>query len=476
MIHRETDMMERANWRGDHSVPSEGPHYRYMWKWDSLKAVVINARRGKPDRAKTELLTLEKYRDPQTGFVSNKIFATTRHKTWRDYPEAWNFNNNKVGSSYTQPPIEAWSAIETFTSFVNQERRSDGIQFLKDIYGSATPDNYTGLQGEYAYFMNHRQNSDDNPLIGIVHPNETGRDSDEANHPWVIKSDEHKGKKIKHTWLHMQRLGIQVGRLGRDPQGKRIDWIPKQVRGKYWVNDVMFNAMYASNLRYTSQIGEILAAETTSSQEKKRYKTDSNKYQELADNVEKRILEDMWDEENGFFYNLDKDGKQIPVDSLTGLFPLLLDKITQKQTATLLDKLEDPEWFHTTYPIPTHATRSEFYDPEPGKLKERLTPPWSGPVWISTNQILVEEGLVRQAERFLNPESPDYDPGLGERCMRNAGRIAEQTKKLLAINPTTRECYTTEGKGLRVDVFMWTNLGLHFEKYEAAKKKFALAA
>lgn len=456
---RETWMMETGNWREDHSVPSVGEHYRYMWKWDSAKAIVINARRGDPDRAKTELVTLLSHIDPNTGFLPNKIFATADHKTWRDYPEAWFFNNNKVGTSYSQPPLEAWSAMETYESFVQQDRKDDGLQFLKAVYGTAIEGDYTGLKGGYAYFYNHRQNLDSS-LIGIVHPNETGRDSDEANKPWLIYSDK-KGHDAKREWLQMQKLGWDLGRLGRDPTGLRIDWIPEKVRDKYWVNDVMFNAMYASNLRYLADIAGILAEHADDLEQQKQYGADIGEYDVIAADVEHEILNRMWNGKEGYFYNLDKSGNQIPVESATGLFPLLLEDISEEQTGALLDKLEDPEWFATPYPIPTHAVRSQFYDPDPIGFKNKLTPQWSGTVWTDVNHILVEEGLVQRAENF---------PSLAPRLLGRAGIIAAKTQELLAGELKSMEYYSPEtGHGMRVADFMWTNIGLHFEKTKLAR-------
>jgi hypothetical protein len=469
LVAREDWMMDHGNWRGDHSVPSVGEHYRYMWKWDSLKAVVINARRGDPDKAALEFTTLERYRDPETGFMANKIFATADHKTFRDYPEAWNFNDNKSGSSYSQPPIAAWAALETYRSFQKQGRTDDALYFLAATYGTAADGNYTGLQGEHAYFINHRQNSADDPLIGIVHPNETGRDSDEATKPWLLRE----GKSdSKNEWLRMQILGYHLGRLGADPQKKRIDWIPGQVKEKYWVNDVMFNAMHANNLRNLADIAGILSESTDDFQEKRQYHQDIEKYRDVADGVEKEVLSRMWDSEQGFFYNLDEHGVKIPVDSIGGLFPLMLENISEKQVVSLLDKLEDPEWFATPYPIPTHAVRSVFYDPNPVWLRRTFTPPWSGPVWISPNQILVEEGLVPIAEAFADPSHSGYNKPLAERVLMVAGHIALKTRELLAGSVSSMECYSaTDGHGIRVPDFMWSNIGLHFENYEAAEQQ-----
>lgn len=464
---REKWMMESGNWREDHSIPSVGDHYRYMWKWDSYKAIVINARRGDLQRATTEFFALERYRDVETGFLSNKIFATADRKTWRDYPEAWFFNNNKVGTSYSQPPLAAWSATEIFNGLEIDGREEEGLQFLAAAYGAAEQGNYTGLQGEYAYFINHRQNSPDDPLIGIVHPNETGRDSDEANKPWVAFSDKKPDPRIE--WLQMQKLGWDLGRIGRDPRRKRIDWIPDQVRQRYWVNDVMFNTMYASNLRHMGTIARRLMEFASDGRSRERYDADTHRYNIEASAVEQQVLGRMWDPKEKFFYNLDSRGNKIPVDSVTGLFPLMLENIAPQQTAALAEKLEDPTWFATPYPIPTHAVRSRFYDPEPTGFKNKFTPQWSGTVWLDVNHIIGEEGLVPRAQALINVAHEHHDPQLALRLLGIAGVIAANNKALLSLSPKTMEYYSPiSGIGMRVADFMWTNIGLHAEKYERA--------
>lgn len=470
---RETWQMEVGNWRGDHTVPSVGEHYRYLWKWDSYKAVFINARRGRPDMAELEMRTMEDHRDPHTGFLPNKVFATADHKTWRDYPEAWTFNNNRVGSSYTQPPIAAWAAMETYLGFQKKGQEAQGRAFLQSIYGTAEEGNYTGLQGEYAYFINHRQNRANDPLIGIVHPNETGRDSDEANKPWLLAAD---GKvNTLHEWAHMQVLGHKLGGLGRDPEGKRIDWLPEQVRKKYWVNDVMFNSMYASNLRYLADIADLLSGDTSSHHKKHQYMRDGAKYRQVAGRVESEILSRMWDEEQGFFYNLDKDGNHIRVDSITGLFPLMLEGISEEQISALLDKLEDPEWFATPFPIPSHAVRSPFFNPESARGLRTLIPDWSGKVWISPNVLIVEEGIVPLAEALMRPGSSESSYRLGGRALKVGGHIVPKTVELLAINLKSQEFYgAITGRGMRILDFMWSNTGLHHEKYREAAQSYEL--
>lgn len=464
LMARETWMMTEGNWRGDHYAPSVGEHYRYLWLWDELKGAVINARRGDPDRARLGITTLLGHEDPATGFLPNKIFATQKHKTWRDYPEAWNFNNNRIGTSYTQPPLGAWAALETYMSFTNLGREDEGAQFLQSIYGSTENGNHHGLQGMYAYFVNYRQNSPEDRLAGIVFPNETGRDSDEASKPWLV-CPATRSYNPKREWLQMQKLGWDLGRLGRDPKGKRIDWLPEQVRSRYWVNDVMFNTMYAANLRNLADIADILFEHSNASHGQHQYALDRIVYRSIADDVEREILERMWDPIERYFYNLDQQGNKIPVDSVTGMFPLMLEGINETQTLALLDKLEDPTWFNTPYPVPTHAVRSPFFDPDPTGFKNQFTPQWSGPVWTDVNHFIVEQGLVERSRDF-----PDH----ATRMLGRAGIIADKTRELIAGEATCREYYSpVTGTGMRVKHFMWTNIGLHFENLEALTQEAA---
>jgi hypothetical protein len=232
----------------------------------------------------------------------------------------------------------------------------------------------------------------------------------------------------------------------------------------------MFNAMYAHNLWYLADIADLLRDDSDDEAVRQRYADDAGRYREIASDVEKQVLTRMWNRSEGYFFNLDERGEQIPVKSITGLFPLLLTSISKEQLVSLLDKLESPEWFATSYPIPSHPACSEFHSPDPSWFEGTFTPPWSGPVWVSMNHHQVEEGLVPRALGYADARHAEtYDLGLARRTMAVAGRIAGQTRALLAMNDRTMECYSpTTGEGQRVRDFMWSNLGLHLENYEAA--------
>lgn len=455
---RETWMMTHGNWKVDHSIPSAGDHYRYMWRWDSTKAVVINARRGDASRAYRELRTLLRYEDTETGFIPNKIFATAPGKTWRDYPEVLNFNRPEIGTSYGQPPLEAWAVWETYEAYCRKGQFGTGVEVLEKLYGDPNSDTQSGLRGAYNYFINHRENGGGSSLIGIVHPNETGRDSDEASKPWLVNNP--RDMSPQREWLNMQRFTRTVGQLGRS--AVRTDWLPERVREKYWVNDVMFNVLYAQNMRYMGDIAELLAGRSGDDTKSEIYADDARYFYDKAADVDFEIRERMWSDKTGFFYNLDRDGNKIDVESITGLFPLLLDDIEDDQVVSLLGALEDEARFNTPYPLPTQSVSSRFYTPNPSGFKNQFTPQWSGPVWVDMNHLIAEEGLVKQADKFSV---------LRKRLIGRAAHIATKTHELLTLSPRSMEYYSpTDGHGMRVADFMWTNLGLHFEKTQHASK------
>lgn len=491
MIDRETWMMEIANIREDTDnlrySPSADDHYDgWEFKWDGDASESDNARRGDPDKSRKQLFTREKFRDKNTGYMANKfrVPGISEGKDSYSWPES-TFYNDPDQSSYTQPSLMGWAVKETYKSFQRLGRDDDANEFLDKIYGTAEPGNYTGLRGEAAYFLNHRRTDVDNPLIFNIHPNETGRDYDSALGFRGVDILPGNGEivtfvKTGARWARMQQFGRSMGKKGKDPKGERPDWIPEQVRKKYAVNDVMFNVLFVRNLRDTADVARTLAE--LKPDDKAEYDRQAADYECYADEIEAAILTKMWYENTGpkdkketFFYNTNvkRKDKQINVKSITGLFPLLLDGAEPEQIEVLLDRMKDPEWFATPYPLPSHPTNSKYYDPH-NRRKEG--PNWQGPVWIIANNLIVERGLVRQAKRFLRPGS-EYDLQLARRCIEAAGPVVEKTEDLLSINKDAWEFYDPEtGQGRRVRHFMWSNLGLHFENYYDLKERLEAEA
>ncbi|HOI49261.1 MAG TPA: trehalase family glycosidase, partial [Prolixibacteraceae bacterium] len=100
-----------------------------------------------------------------------------------------------------------------------------------------------------------------------------------------------------------------------------------------------------------------------------------------------------WDEETGFFYNVNKSDhsftSKTPNDlkrmEIIGFLPLWAGIADEKQAAALTAHLTNPEKFWRKYGIPSLAADDPYYN-DKGY--------WNGPVWVQWNY-LVMQGLLQ---------------------------------------------------------------------------------
>jgi putative isomerase len=129
----------------------------------------------------------------------------------------------------------------------------------------------------------------------------------------------------------------------------------------------------------------------------------------------------MWDEKEGFFFDIDLFTK-LPVRVLepNGWIPLWAGIPTKEQSQRIRDHIMNPEEFNTFVPFPTVAANNPRFDPEKGY--------WRGPVWLDqayfainglrkygfqneADSLIVK--LFRNCEGLLDPEKPireNYHP------------------------------------------------------------------
>lgn len=413
--------------------PSKG-HYPEVFRWDLTNVVKTYVSRGELNRAETELQTLLEGMDSKTGFIPGR--RRIGKKDLKDI-ESLTFNkeNRKRNeSSYAQPTLEAEAAWAIYKA-----KGEKGKAFLESIYGEVEEEKTSGLRGVFEYFRRYRENGNGSRLVGIIHPNETGRDSD----PSLRKGAVHMPGSSWAAPLANTALDIlTTARI--NARAKLREWDPKKMKEEvYWVNDVMFNSIYVNNLFYMADISDVVGKHTK-----------AEDYKKWAQQVEKEIIEKMWNPDDGFFYNLDKDEKQIAIASISGLFPLLLPNIPKEQVEKLLEAMESRDKFNTEYPIPSLPADSPYYDPD--YSQKRL---WRGPVLMIANHELSEEGLVKQMIRFEKE-----DISLYRRLKNRLINIIGKSEELLTISDL-RELYSSRtGKGFRIKDFTWSASGLYFDK------------
>ena len=112
-----------------------------------------------------------------------------------------------------------------------------------------------------------------------------------------------------------------------------------------------FNAALAVNALYMSALGDILNDKDIDFQYKKMYFT-----------IKTRINSMMWNEEDGFYYDLDSAGNQLKKKTLAGFWPLIAELPNEDKAARLIAHLTNPKTFGGEHPFPSLAANEAEYD------------------------------------------------------------------------------------------------------------------
>lgn len=193
------------------------------------------------------------------------------------------------------------------------------------------------------------------------------------------------------------------------------------------------NAMLVMEARSLSSMAEELADEDAASYWKAE-----------ADSRAERVRSEFWDDEDGFFYHLDKKDNDFTFDAphdlkrreIVGFFPMWAGIATEEQAERLVrEHLTDAEGFWRPYGIPSLAADDPFYEPQGY---------WNGPVWVEINY-LIFRGLL------------DY--GYHDLARELAFRIFENVTHHLAEDHTFWEFYSPEALWAGYHhTYIWTGI------------------
>ena len=129
---------------------------------------------------------------------------------------------------------------------------------------------------------------------------------------------------------------------------------------------------------------EAMAIELGLGEEAAQWKNDHEERTKLINQV-------FWDEENGFYYNVDKTDhdfsfkteNDLKRDEIIGFLPIWAGVASPQQAAKLVEKLTNEKKFWRKYGIPSLSADDPFYN-DKGY--------WNGPVWVQWNY-LITRGL-----------------------------------------------------------------------------------
>lgn len=398
-----------------------GKHYFHGYRWDETQISKGYSATGEFDLAVQCVEQVLSWQNTETGFIPN--IKLTPHR-WID-PERWTFKRPLVESSYPQPPFEAEASVDAY-----ELRPDEGREFYRR--------NYPALKLGYQYFSKYLENTNSH-IIGVFHPSSLGRDSgpdsDKAR-PGRIPTW---GKNTPRIVYAANTVIDYLSSLALNVRLRAVNWDPEKARKIFWMNDVMFNCIYANNLNAMGKIAGVLGEEE-----------DKSYFLEKSQAVSDGILTELWNEKTGFFHSLDKSGQPIPDITIGNLYAITLPGLNEVRTGGIVDVMKDPKWFGTKNQFPSVPANSRYYDPS--RKEKRL---WRGPTWLNTNLHLLE-GLKAKAIqfRFTNPR-------LANECWEVASNTAKTIVRLVE-DQGPWECYDSEtGEGLRLKPFAWSKAAYH---------------
>lgn len=154
-----------------------------------------------------------------------------------------------------------------------------------------------------------------------------------------------------------------------------------------------------------------------------------------AEKLAQLILEYLWDEELGFFFDIEiESNKPIRVLEPNGWIPLWAGLATKEQAKRILNHIMNPAEFNTFIPFPTVAANNPRFNPEKGY--------WRGPVWLDQAYFAIN-GL----RRYGFDDEADF---LMVKLFRNCEGLLDPTA------PIRENYHPITGKGLNAEHFSWS--------------------
>lgn len=358
-----------------------------MWAWDSWKQVVATTYFN-PDLAKDNVRALFDYqitsddsvRQQDAGAIIDCIFYNQNADRGGDGGN-WNERNSK-------PALAAW-AVE------NVYRRTGDKAFLEEMYPKLVAYHnwwytnrdidkngiaeYGGMVHETCYDWRNYGYTVGQFVEGFGTVQENGFIYDSNNERVVCPEAGIEAAAWESGMDNATRFDIEGN--GVDDKGIEIYTVRNEQSQPigYVINQesVDLNAYLYAEKGFLKTIASELG-----------YVDDVKKYTEEAAFIRDYMNEHMFDEETGFYYDMqtNEDGsvKKLLVNrgkGTEGWIPLWAKAATEDKAARVVQNMMDENKFNTLMPFPTASKDNEKYNPEKY---------WCGPVWLDQALYAVE--------------------------------------------------------------------------------------
>lgn len=393
-----------------YTKPSVRP-YSSQYFWDSCFHSLILSALGEYKMAEEHLKSLFSLQE-EDGFVGhiiywNKIFPNRITDIFQSRPGlGWRLFRTH-SSALIQPPMVAQTVYRIYED-------TKDLDFIRLVYPKMK---------SYYKWLSHNRDFDDDGLLSIISPFESGMD-------WKPTFDEVVGfKHGRADWrLFLKMVGVDFRNFVHNYDLKTI-----YHKNYFIVKEVLFNTIYFENLRVMEALGNLL-----NDPEKEWYDRQAKKVME-------RMIEVMYDEKDAAFYDLyGKENRKIKVLTPTIFFPVVMESMPEEISKSIISRhLLNNEEFEVPFPIPSVARNDPSFNPEHSMYI------WRGPTWIVYNWYLYH---------FLKNKGYEGEATVLLKCIKS-----------LIEKSGFREYYNTfTGEGYGVTDFTWTGLILDMMRKEVS--------
>lgn len=325
----------------DYTCPSP-KNYPHQWLWDScFHSIVLT--HFDPERGKKEIETLL-LNQKADGFIPCVSIWEKR------YPFEEIFYITKI----SQPPAIPLAVEEIY-------KKTKDTDFVNEVYPK--------LKIFMEWYGNNRD-SNRNSLAEVIHPWESGIDSTPSFDKQLgIKQKSPGVFRVFSTFFSILFKYFLLGWDGNKILEKKI----------FLSENVLVNSIYAKSLKSMTFLAKVLQNSTDAGFFEKRYRW-----------VIKALVKNCWSEKEEIFYDLDKNGKQVEVKTISSLMPLILEDLPKRYSEALIKKhLLNKDEFWSEYPIPSVALDDKMFNPGKNLVL------WRGPTWVNTNWFLAKALMLR---------------------------------------------------------------------------------
>ncbi len=311
-------------------------------------------------------------------------FVDLYEKTWAWLQDSW-----KIGNKKNNFPKSYFNYPENET--VNQFESILATFFL--VYSNGQFQSCPSLDLFYS------KQEENGAIRGVYHESD-GKHHPDADNPegiqpplfsWAEYNLYHKEgnkKRLKEVVEYLEKYFQWVEKTFKHENGLysvplSALMMPNTPRKNVFYS-VDFNAQQAVNALYMSEIGDILNDKEMSFKYKRKYFS-----------LKTRISSKMWNDEDGIYYDLDKDEQQLKVKTIGSFWTLLAEIPNEDRANTLVEHLKNPETFGTDNPFPTLAVSEPEFSEDGNGCKGSVYPPFT---------FMVVKGLEKYARYELARE------------------------------------------------------------------------